>query len=88
MDLMQIESLVVITTIQPLLLLWLGAISFFISLAVTAMLSRGRRWFELVVIFALAFAVFVILGGVFFQWILGVQIFQLEAIESLRMDYT
>lgn len=79
-----IEILVVITSIQPLLLAWVAAICFFISLGVTAIVSPGRRWFELVVIFGLLFFVSTLVGIFFVQGVLGVHIFRFEAMEMLR----
>lgn len=82
-ELTEIESVVVITTLQPLLLLWLAAISFFISLALTAMVSPNRRWFELTVIFAILYLVNLLLGGLIIQGFFGIEMVQLEAIHKI-----
>ena len=78
-----IEALVVITTIQPFLLAWVASISFFLTLAVTAMFSVDRQWHELVVIVGLGFLVIFPAAMWVTQWIVGVEIIQLEAIERL-----
>ena len=79
----EIEALVVITTIQPFLLAWVAAISFFLTLAITAMLSVDRRWHELVVIFGLGFLVIFPSALWVTQWIVDIEIIQLETIERM-----
>ena len=79
------EALVLITTVQPALLAWVGAISFFVSLALTAMISPNRTWFELVVIFAICFVVNAAIIAVVVQWVVGVELIHVEAIGTL--DY-
>ena len=45
----------VILEMSPLLVIWVLAISFFVTVAATAIVSRGRRWYELGCIFLLGF---------------------------------
>ena len=78
------ELLVVITTVQLQLLAWVGAISFFMSVAVTAMVSPNRQWFELAVIFAICFAINLGLVGLVVQGIAGMDLIKFEAIQSLQ----
>lgn len=78
------ESLVLFASIQLELLVWVAAISFFVSVAVTAIVSPNRQWFELVVIFLLAFAINALLVGVIVQGIAGVELIHIEAIERLE----
>lgn len=77
------ESVVVITTVQPQLLAWVAAISFFVSLALTAAISPNRRWFELVVIFAIAFLINGAVVGAIVQGLAGIELIQVEAIERI-----
>lgn len=77
------ESLVLVTTVYPELIAWVLAISFFVSVALTAMVSPNRQWFELVVVFALCFAVNVGLVGVIVQVIAEIELIHVEAIELL-----
>ena len=81
------ESLVLITTIQPELIAWVAAISFFVSIAFTAIISPNRQWFELVVIFGLCFLVNLLMVGVIVQWIAGVELIQFEAIERVQQNF-
>ena len=77
------ESVVFITTVYPELLLWIAAISGFVSLAATAVVSPNRRWFELLVIFALFFAVNCGLVGLVVQMVTDADLIAVEAIERL-----
>ncbi len=77
------DSVVLITTIQPELIAWVGAISFFISLAITAVVSPGRQWFELVVVFGLALLTNLVLVGLLVQLVGGVSLVEIEVIQRL-----
>jgi hypothetical protein len=72
----------IITTMQPLLVVWLLAISFFVTLAVVAMLSRGRKWFELACMFLVCFVVLSAVGVGVSYWLLEVTVFQVEVISA------
>jgi hypothetical protein len=76
------EPVAIITTMQPLLVVWLLAISFFVTLAVVAMLSRGRKWFELACMFLVCFVVLSAVGVGVSYWLLEVTVFQVEVISA------
>ncbi len=78
------ESLVLFASIQLEFVAWVVAISFFVSVAVTAVLSPNRQWFELVVIFSLAFVLNTILVGLIVQGIAGIELIEIEAIERIE----
>lgn len=78
------ESVVLITTVFPELVVWVLAISGFVSVAVTAVVSPNRQWFELVVIFGLFFVVNTLIVGFVVQSVAGVPLIQIEAIEMLE----
>lgn len=77
------DAVVLITTVQPYLLAWVVAISFFLGLALTALVSPNRQWFELVVIFAIVMAVLVVLVGFVVQLVLGLSLIDVEAIQAI-----
>lgn len=79
------EPVAVITTLQPVLVVWLLAISFFVSLAVVAVFSKGRRWYELASLFFVVFLLVSALGVGVSGWMLDVTVFEIEVI-SLRSD--
>ncbi len=78
------ESVVFITTVYPELIAWIFAISGFISLAVTAVVSPNRQWFELVVIYALFFVVNAGIVGLVVQAVTDVDLIEVEAIERME----
>lgn len=49
------DPVVFVTTVQPVLVFWLAAITFFVALAVVAVFSAGRRWYELAALFLVAY---------------------------------
>jgi hypothetical protein len=77
------EPYTIITTVQPLLLVWVLAISFFTTLAVVAIISKGRTWYELACFFLLIFVATSIFGLFGAHVIMGVEWFDMQII-SLR----
>jgi hypothetical protein len=77
------EPYTIITTVQPLLLVWVLAIAFFTTLAVVAILSKGRSWYELACFFLLIFVATSIFGLFGAHLIMGVEWFDMQII-SLR----
>ncbi|MFU8806655.1 MAG: hypothetical protein ACNA8W_22795 [Bradymonadaceae bacterium] len=74
------QPVVFITTIQPFLLLWVVSVCFFITLAAVAMLSRGRRWFELGAMFVVIFGLTTVVGLAGTSAFLDITIFDVEVI--------
>lgn len=74
------EPVTVVTTIQPLLVLWVVAIAFFVTLAFVAVISRGRSWYELGCIFFLLFLATSAFGLFGTHLVLGVDLIALEVI--------
>ncbi|QDG54598.1 hypothetical protein FIV42_28785 [Persicimonas caeni] len=74
------EPYTIITTVQPLLMLWVLAISFFTTLAVVAVLSKGRSWYELACFFLLIFVATTVLGLTGAHFVMGVKWFDVQVI--------
>lgn len=74
------EPYTIITTVQPLLVIWVLAISFFVTLAAVAVISKGRSWYELACIFLLAFVVISLVGLFGTHLVLGIRLVDLEVI--------
>lgn len=72
------EPYTFITTIQPVIVAWVGAISFFVSLAIVAIISRGRHWSELVCLFLLAFGALTVAGLAIVQGIFDIYLIELQ----------
>lgn len=85
-ELLDIEIMVVIASIQPFLVLWVAAITFFLAMAATAMLSVDRPWHELVVIFQLSYIIFFFIAFFSAQWLADVEIIQIETIERMYVN--
>ena len=74
------QPLAIVTTMQPVLVVWLSAISFFVTLALVAILSKGRRWYELACMFFVGFVVLSATGLAVSNWVLEVTVFEVEVI--------
>ncbi|RAL23605.1 hypothetical protein DL240_05445 [Lujinxingia litoralis] len=77
------NPVVVITTVQPTLVFWILTIAIFLGIALAAIVSPGRRWFELCVILALASTLFAGAGFWFTQSVLGYEVVLVDAIASI-----
>ena len=76
----EFDPVAIVTTLQPVLVLWLLAISFFVTLAVVAVISKGRQWYELACIFLLGFVLFFGVGLGIATWVLDIAAVQIEVI--------
>jgi hypothetical protein len=74
------QPLAVVTTLQPILVAWLAAISFFVTLAAVAILSKGRKWYELACLFFVVFVVLSSSGIAISNWVLEVTVLEVEVI--------
>ena len=72
--------IVLITHLQPFLILWVLTVCFFVALVIAAIFSRGRRWYELCCIFLLVFFVAGILGVVVTSYVVDVKMIDFEVI--------
>lgn len=74
------EPLTIITTVQPLLVVWVLAISFFTTMAIVAVLSKGRSWYELACYFLLIFVFTGAMGLTGAHLLMGVKWFDVQII--------
>ncbi|GEM_PF-3087429 len=77
------DPVVFVTTVQPVLVFWLAAITFFVALAVVAVFSAGRRWYELVALFLVAYLGLFSITTVLASWVTDIRFVDVEVI-SLR----
>lgn len=75
-----LNPVTVVTTLQPMLLAWLAAIAFFVTLAIVAILSRGRQWYELACLFLILFVGFASTNIFVANWVLDVRVVEFNAI--------
>lgn len=69
-----------ITTVQPWIAAWVLAISFFLTLLVVALVSRGRTARQVATMFALGYVATVIVVALTTSALLGFQAVQLEVV--------
>lgn len=74
------QPVAVVTTLQPILVAWLSAIAFFVTLAAVAILSKGRKWYELACMFFIGFLVLSLSGIAISNWMLEVTVLHVEVI--------
>ncbi|MFB6263163.1 MAG: hypothetical protein ABEL76_05980 [Bradymonadaceae bacterium] len=72
------DPIAVVTTLQPILVFWVAGINFFVTLALVALFSRGRRWHELLSMFVVGFVVLTALGIVGTEYLLDLSVVQFE----------
>jgi hypothetical protein len=71
-----------VTTFQPVLVIWILAISFFVALAGVAVVSKGRSWGQILALFAVAYFVCSIVGVVSATFIFDIHVVEFEAIST------
>ncbi len=71
-----------ITEFQPVLVLWILAISFFVALAGVAVVSKGRPWGQIAGLFVVAYIVVSLLGVATATYLFDVQVVKFEVISS------
>ena len=76
------KPVALITTFQPYLLAWVLAIAFFLTLTLVAIISKGRNWQQLVVIFIASYVVLALASIVSAQFVADIQVVALEWVHS------
>lgn len=76
------KPVALITTFQPYLVMWLLAISFFLTLTFVAVVSKGRSARELVVFFVFGYLVLIVLSILSTQWFADIQIVAFELVSA------
>ena len=76
------KPVAVVTTVQPYLLLWVIGITFFVTVTLVAIISKGRNWKELAVIFFTAFFVLTITSLISTRYAIDVHVVDFEVIGS------
>lgn len=74
------EPVTIVTTVQFFLIGWVMSIAFFVSMALVAIVSKGRRWYEILGMFAVGFLLLSLVGVVGTQWIFGVHMIEVDFI--------
>lgn len=80
MDRFTMYPMAFITTVQPYLLAWVLAISFFITLAVAALLSRDKTWKQTAALAAGCFVVVAVIVGLCSSMVLDIHVMDVEMV--------
>ena len=79
-----LQPVVFIWTVQPYLLVWLIAISFFVALTVVALLAKGKTWGQLILMLLSGWAVISLGSLLMTQLVFDLQVLSLEMIQTER----
>ncbi len=74
------EPVAFILTVDRNIFFWVVAITFFFSVSVVAVISKDRKWYELISLFFVVYVCCVILSGLLFSHVLHVPFANLETV--------
>ncbi len=74
------DPVAIVARVQPLLVLWLMAISFFATLSAIAIISKGRSWYELACLFVLGYVLCSVLTVAGAHWLFDVVVLEWEVV--------
>ncbi len=80
------NPVVFVTHMQPFLIMWVLTVCFFVALAIAAVFSPGRRWYELGCIFLLAFVFSSVVGMVGTNLFVDVKMIDVEVISYRNLE--
>ena len=69
-----------IVTVEKSLFFWALAITFFFSLSVVAVVSKGRRWYEIVALFFVVYMSSIAFAAFVFEYMVGLPFARLETV--------
>lgn len=72
------QPVAVITTLQPILLLWVLAIAFFVTMTLVALFSRNRTWKEILMMFVFGYLGVVLVTLFSSEYVVGIDVMQFE----------
>ncbi len=80
MDRFTMYPVAFVTTVQPYLLTWVIAISFFLCLAVVALMSKGKDWKQVLLMFGGGYVVTAVIVTLVSSMLLDIAIMQVEVV--------
>ena len=69
-----------ILTVEKNLFFWALGITFFFSISVVAVVSKGREWYELVAMFFVIYIVSLLMASLIFDAVIGLPFARLETV--------
>ena len=74
------SPLVFILTVDRHIFFWVVSITFFFALSLVAIVSKGRKWHELLTLFFVVYVASLILASSIFGWLLNLSFARLETV--------
>ena len=74
------DPMAFILTVDRNIFFWVLSITFFFSVSVVAVVSKGRQWYELLTLFFLVYLGCLLFSGLLFTHVIGVPFARLEAV--------
>lgn len=74
------SAMAFILTVEKNIFFWVLAITFFFSVAVVAVLSRGRQWYELICMFFVVYLLSLLMASAIFDQIVGIPFARLDTV--------
>jgi hypothetical protein len=74
------SAMAFILTVEIGVFIWALAITFFFSVSVVAVVSKGRHWYELVCLFFLVYMLSIIMAAFVFEHVVGIPFAHLDTI--------
>ena len=74
------HPMVFILTVDRNIFFWVVAITFFFAISVVAVVSKGRKWYELIAMFFLVYLLSLLLASTLFSHLIHLPFAQLETV--------
>jgi len=74
------SAMAIILTVEKTVFFWVLAITFFFSVAIVAVVSKGRQWYELVCLFIVVYIVSILAAGFIFEHVVGIPFARLDTV--------
>ena len=74
------SAMAIILTVEKTVFFWVLAITFFFSVAIVAVVSKGRQWSELVCLFIVVYIISILAAGVIFEHVVGIPFARLDTV--------
>lgn len=74
------SAMAFILTVEKGVFAWSLAITFFFSISVVAVVSKGRKWYELVCLFFVTYLLSIVMAAFVFEHLVGIPFAHLDTI--------
>ena len=74
------SAMAFILTVERGVFLWALAITFFFSISVVAVVSKGRKWYELICLFLVVYLLSILMSAFVFEHVVGIPFARLDTV--------